>query len=82
MLKKVLITFSITLVSLTYYSFNFYFSGSRETAFISAISAAGVVVAVGRACKRDDVTMCGCGDDIRPNNLNARWVRLVEIFSE
>jgi len=48
-------------------------TGSRETAFISAISAAGVVVAVGKACKRDDVTMCGCGDDIRPNNLNARW---------
>ena len=55
--------------------FIFLISGSRETAFISAISAAGVVVAVGKACKRDDVTMCGCGDDIRPNNLNSRWVR-------
>jgi len=48
-------------------------TGSRETAFISAISAAGVVVAVGRACKKDDVTMCGCGNDQRPNGLNARW---------
>merc|ERR1719466_732064 len=48
-------------------------TGSKETAFISAISAAGVVVAVGRACKISDVTMCGCGTDQRPNGLNARW---------
>ena len=52
----------------------FFNSGPRETAFISTISAADVVVAVRRACKRYDVTMCGCGDDIRPNNLEARWV--------
>lgn len=46
---------------------------SKETAFTYAISAAGVVVAVARACKTDELTMCGCSEDLRPEGLNRRW---------
>ena len=49
-------------------------SGSRETAFTYAIAAAGVVVAVARACKTDELTECGCSEDPRPEGLNRRWV--------
>nr|NP_001027951.1 Wnt signaling ligand precursor [Ciona intestinalis]AAD52655.1 Wnt-5 protein precursor [Ciona intestinalis]BAE06753.1 Wnt signaling ligand [Ciona intestinalis] len=47
--------------------------GSKETAFTYAISAAGVVVAVARACKNEQLENCGCGNKARPEGLDASW---------
>lgn len=47
---------------------------SRETAFVHAISAAGVLQAVARSCRNGDLTACGCSTSRRPANLNRDWV--------
>ncbi|XP_064298526.1 protein Wnt-4-like [Phalacrocorax carbo] len=39
--------------------------GTRESAFIHAISAAGVAFAVTRACSRGELEKCGCDSKIR-----------------
>uniref|UniRef100_A0A8C4KEL2 Protein Wnt n=1 Tax=Dromaius novaehollandiae TaxID=8790 RepID=A0A8C4KEL2_DRONO len=41
--------------------------GTRESAFIHAISAAGVAFAVTRACSRGELEKCGCDRKIRGN---------------
>ena len=54
----------------------FAFLGSKETAFTYAISAAGVVVAVARACKNEQLRgHCGCSKVTRPDGLDPDWVR-------
>lgn len=47
---------------------------TRETAFVHAISAAGVLQAVARSCRNGDLNTCGCSTSKRPANLNRDWV--------
>lgn len=47
---------------------------SRETAFVHAISAAGVLQAIARSCRNGDISSCGCSTSKRPSNLNKDWV--------
>lgn len=47
---------------------------SRESAFVHAISAAGVLQAIARSCRNGDISTCGCSNSKRPANLNKDWV--------
>lgn len=47
---------------------------SRETAFVHAVSAAGVLQALARSCRNGDLSACGCATSRRPANLNRDWV--------
>lgn len=49
-------------------------SGSRETAFTYAISAAGVVNAISRACREGELSTCGCSRAARPRDLQRDWL--------
>lgn len=49
-------------------------AGSRETAFTYAISAAGVVNAVSRACREGELSSCGCSRAARPKELPRDWL--------
>ncbi|XP_028966498.1 protein Wnt-5b [Galendromus occidentalis] len=48
--------------------------GSKETAFAHAISAAGVVHTVARACRDGNLQSCGCSNEDRPENLHKEWI--------
>ncbi|OQR71331.1 protein Wnt-5b-like [Tropilaelaps mercedesae] len=48
--------------------------GSKETAFAHAISAAGVVHTVARACRDGNLRSCGCSNEDRPGNLHKEWI--------
>uniref|UniRef100_A0AAV2IV40 Protein Wnt n=1 Tax=Knipowitschia caucasica TaxID=637954 RepID=A0AAV2IV40_KNICA len=48
--------------------------GSRETAFTYAISAAGVVNSVSRACREGELSTCGCSRAARPRDLPRDWL--------
>ncbi|XP_041971621.1 protein Wnt-5b-like [Aricia agestis] len=47
---------------------------SRETAFTHAITAAGVSLAVSRACRDGRLASCGCSRAARPRHLHTDWV--------
>uniref|UniRef100_A0A8C5MUI6 Protein Wnt n=1 Tax=Leptobrachium leishanense TaxID=445787 RepID=A0A8C5MUI6_9ANUR len=48
--------------------------GSREAAFTYAISAAGVVNAISRACREGELSTCGCSRTPRPKDLPRDWL--------
>ncbi|XP_056373833.1 protein Wnt-5b isoform X1 [Hyla sarda] len=48
--------------------------GSREAAFTYAISAAGVVNAISRACREGELSSCGCSRTSRPKDLPRDWL--------
>uniref|UniRef100_G1PGM2 Protein Wnt n=1 Tax=Myotis lucifugus TaxID=59463 RepID=G1PGM2_MYOLU len=48
--------------------------GSRETAFTYAVSAAGVVNAISRACREGELSTCGCSRTARPKDLPRDWL--------
>lgn len=47
---------------------------SRESAFVHAISSAGVLQSIARSCRNGDISACGCSKSKRPENLNKDWV--------
>ncbi|XP_046493395.1 protein Wnt-5b [Neodiprion pinetum] len=47
---------------------------SRETAFVHAMAAAGVVYSVSRACRDGQLSSCGCSRSGRPRDLNREWI--------
>ncbi|KAK2162056.1 hypothetical protein LSH36_105g05013 [Paralvinella palmiformis] len=49
-------------------------SASREAAFTHAISAAGVVHAISRACREGHLSTCGCSRKKRPKGLHRDWL--------
>ncbi|CAB0031021.1 unnamed protein product [Trichogramma brassicae] len=49
-------------------------SGSRETAFVHAIGAAGLVYTLARACRDGQLSSCGCSRGSRPKDLNREWI--------
>uniref|UniRef100_A0AAU7E8Y1 Protein Wnt n=1 Tax=Terebratalia transversa TaxID=34513 RepID=A0AAU7E8Y1_TERTR len=48
--------------------------GSKEAGFTHAISSAGVVFAVGRACRQGSISACGCSKKKRPGELSRDWL--------
>ncbi|KAG8438496.1 hypothetical protein GDO86_004894 [Hymenochirus boettgeri] len=46
----------------------------REAAFTYAISAAGVVNAISRACREGELSTCGCSRTPRPKDLPRDWL--------
>ena len=51
-----------------------FFAGSRESAFVNAISAAGVTYAVSRSCREGELSSCGCSRAPRPKQVRDDWV--------
>lgn len=47
---------------------------SREAAFTHAISSAGVVHAISRACREGELSTCGCSRASRPRSLHHEWI--------
>ena len=39
-----------------------------------AITAAGVVYSLGRACRDGQLSSCGCSRSGRPKDLNREWI--------
>ena len=46
---------------------------SREKAFIHAISTAGVVYSVTRACTKGELSQCGCDDKVKSQDIKGKW---------
>lgn len=46
---------------------------SREKAFIHAITSAGVVFSVTRACSKGEISQCGCDDSIRSKDIKGQY---------
>ena len=52
----------------------FYIVASREAAFTHAISSAGVVHSIARACREGQLSTCGCSRRSRPKILHRDWI--------
>lgn len=51
----------------------FYITDSRESAFVYAITAAGVVYVVTRACSMGTLPQCTCDQNARDMNTDGEW---------
>ena len=51
----------------------FSFPESRETAYIYAISSAGVMYSVTRACAKGQLEGCGCDDSVRRKETDGKF---------
>lgn len=49
------------------------FSESRETAYVYAISSAGVMYSVTRACAQGTLVGCGCDDTVRSTDTKGEF---------
>ena len=49
-------------------------TGSRETAFVNSISAAGVTYSIARACREGKLSTCACSERRRPRSLDRDWI--------
>lgn len=62
---------------------NFYFYlGTREMAFVHAISSAGVAHALTRACSSGELENCGCDRSLRgmsPEGFQVRHFSIIDI---
>lgn len=47
--------------------------GTREAAFTYAISSAGVVHSIARACVEGNLSVCGCSRERRPKDLKSEF---------
>lgn len=47
---------------------------SRESAYVHAISTAGVLQSIARSCRNGDLHSCGCSKTKRPDSLNKDYV--------
>nr|UTM63731.1 wingless1 [Riptortus pedestris] len=47
--------------------------GSRESAFIHAVSSAGVTHSLARQCRDGQLSSCSCSRAARPKDLHAEW---------
>lgn len=54
------------------FSLGWFFSGSREAAFVYAISSAGVVYALTRACSQGELKNCNCDPHKRGRSQDDR----------
>lgn len=46
---------------------------SREKAFIHAISTAGVLYSITKACTKGEMSQCGCDEKIRSKDVQNKW---------
>lgn len=51
----------------------FYIPDTRETAFVYAITAAGVVFTVTKACSRGSLMQCACDNNLRDIASDGEW---------
>ena len=56
-----------------------FFIGTRESAFVHAISSAGVAHALTRACSSGDLENCGCDRSLRGMSPEGFQVSLITI---
>ncbi len=49
-------------------------AASREAAFTHAVSTAGVVHSISRACREGQLSTCGCSRRGRPKQLHRDWI--------
>lgn len=51
----------------------FFFLGSREKAYVNAITAAGVAYAITKACSRGELNECSCDNRIKKSGTEKNW---------
>ena len=57
-------------------------TGSRERAYVYAVSSAGAAYAVTRACSRGEITECGCDGKIRQRSAKGfEWGGCSEVYN-
>ena len=51
------------------------FTDTRETAYVQAITSAGIVYSIARACSRDEIDQCSCDNVVRtvPDDGDFQW---------
>ena len=60
-----------------YQLYNYFLSGTREMAFVHAISSAGVAHALTRACSSGELENCGCDRSLRGTSPEGFEVRSI-----